>query len=516
MTTTNNLISIHATFGALLLGGLLAASSSGVLCVQCVIYIKSCRSDSHHIKLVVALVWLLDTLHSFALCHGLWIWFISNYGNQDISEYIPISVAFAVVITALITIIAHGVFSWRIYRLNNNNFWMILPIMILAIFRLICACVTGAEMSLLGNFTEFRERFKWLFSLGLTFAVLADLIITLMMMKTLKKTKAKSISLNAVIDSLIMYTLENGAITSIASILSVIFWLAMKNLVFLGLYFVIAKLHANSVLAVFNYRQELRRTHANLDNIVELDPARFGFGSYLQAPHITMGLNVSEHSLQCPTHSMHCTCETGQRRNVRSVNGGHAGHIRTRSCNPSMMSVAGSHLLSSSPSPSTPKSATSLSFVHMQMNRMSGGSGRDGGGAISPGGVGSPRRTHFVTHSPGNIGTAQFFLPQNPRRSSLHIGSPTGEILSVFLPRRPATSGVVNESRPNVSRQVSDSRDVPRRLFRGGGGDDNGSGGSGVDTVVEVKRTVESHSDYETSTASSTSATLEVDMEAEK
>ncbi|KAF5385536.1 hypothetical protein D9757_006727 [Collybiopsis confluens] len=92
-----------------------------------------------------------------------------------------------------------------------------------------------------------------------------------------------------------MHTLENGAVTSIASIMSVVFWLSMQDLPWLT--FCHRKTpRKNSILAIFNYRQELRRTHANGGNILDLDPARLGFGSYLQSPVITLGFNMRAHS----------------------------------------------------------------------------------------------------------------------------------------------------------------------------------------------------------------------------
>ncbi|THV01289.1 hypothetical protein K435DRAFT_836909 [Dendrothele bispora CBS 962.96] len=63
---------------------------------------------------------------------------------------------------------------------------------------------------------------------------------------------------------------ENGAITTVATMLC---WLAMDNLVFLGLHFVISKLYAGSVLAVLNYRARLRRVHESAlsRSLVDLD-----------------------------------------------------------------------------------------------------------------------------------------------------------------------------------------------------------------------------------------------------
>jgi hypothetical protein len=114
-----------------------------------------------------------------------------------------------------------------------------------------------------GNFAVFRQHYEWLWSLGLALSTTVDVLITCSLFTLLWLSRSRSLSLNGVLDSLIVYTLELGSLTGFATIIAMICWLVYKNnLVFLGLYFVIAKLYANSMLASLNMRDGLRRTHA--------------------------------------------------------------------------------------------------------------------------------------------------------------------------------------------------------------------------------------------------------------
>ncbi|KAJ2927036.1 hypothetical protein H1R20_g10065, partial [Candolleomyces eurysporus] len=80
------------------------------------------------------------------------------------------------------------------------------------------------------------------------------------------------------VDTLALYTLENGALTCFAAIASLLCWLLMPhNLIFMGLHFVIAKLYANSLLASLNMRHQLLQIHGGLD-----DPPRNGVHAYGQ------------------------------------------------------------------------------------------------------------------------------------------------------------------------------------------------------------------------------------------
>ncbi|KAJ7589655.1 hypothetical protein C8J56DRAFT_37419 [Mycena floridula] len=95
-----------------------------------------------------------------------------------------------------------------------------------------------------------------------------DIIITGCLFYFLRKfrrrfTSSESMMIH-VVDTLTLYTLENGLLTRMTTTASLICWLKMPtNLVFLGLHFVIGKLYANSLLASLNTRKALRdmRSH---------------------------------------------------------------------------------------------------------------------------------------------------------------------------------------------------------------------------------------------------------------
>ncbi|OCH90514.1 hypothetical protein OBBRIDRAFT_591786 [Obba rivulosa] len=70
-----------------------------------------------------------------------------------------------------------------------------------------------------------------------------------------------------IIDMLTLYTVQNGLLTGVTTIVTLILWVALSNtLVFLSLHFCIAKLYANSVLATLNARNGLRRQQTTVEN----------------------------------------------------------------------------------------------------------------------------------------------------------------------------------------------------------------------------------------------------------
>ncbi|KAJ3900593.1 hypothetical protein F5879DRAFT_972115 [Lentinula edodes] len=282
---------IRATFGALLLGGLVAAILSGMIIAQGLNYLKS-NIDPSNIRSMVGIIVILDILHTVTIFMGLWKWFIKLHEASAAIFAVPLSISISVILTALTTIIAHGFFAWRIFKLSKRNYWLIIPIVVPAVLAFVFSCISEAEMLRLDSFPDFRRYCPWALTATLALSSGVDAMITVMMMVLLRQSRAKSLSMNDVIDSLFMLTLENGAITSLAAIICMTLWLTMNNFVFLGLYFIIDKLYGNSVLAVLNYRKHLPRTRNDgfpsrfrQGNTLEPNVVRFS-GSHCQPPPV--------------------------------------------------------------------------------------------------------------------------------------------------------------------------------------------------------------------------------------
>ncbi|KAF5365150.1 hypothetical protein D9757_011770 [Collybiopsis confluens] len=249
----------EASLGAIIIGTPLAFLLTGMLLVQCYIYWKTSRSgDTWHIQSLVAILLLLDLIHSMFVWIASWKWFVT--GREKDLDKIPVTLSLSIIVTAISTLMAHSMYSWRIFKLSGRNYWITLPIMTLAVLRVVAATFSGGYMIHLKSFETFRVTAGWVISLGLALSCIVDVLITGAMMAILRRTRVKSLTMDSVIDSLIIYTLENGSVTAITTVASLVCWVAMDNLIFLGLHFVIAKLYANSVLAMLNYRQFLRRT----------------------------------------------------------------------------------------------------------------------------------------------------------------------------------------------------------------------------------------------------------------
>lgn len=310
------MVDIARNHGALLLGGLVATGLSGVVVVQAIIYFKLYPLDSPILKALVLIIWSLDLTHSGLVCAAIWNYLIKDFGFANNINVIPLSLSLTIVFTAILTFLVHCFFAHRIFLLSKRNWYLTMPILLLATFRLCSACATSGEMIQLRMFSLFKAQFQWLFSLGLALSSIVDIQITISLFILLQNSRSRSLSLNHILDSLILYTFEIGSLTCAATIVSMICWLTMgNNRIFMGLHFVIGKLYANSLLASLNTRHDLRRQrHSSRDVVIPAlesprHPDLFFHNPYLDSEIQLQQVQISvEKSITCETSgSLHAS-----------------------------------------------------------------------------------------------------------------------------------------------------------------------------------------------------------------
>jgi hypothetical protein len=224
-----------------------------------VYYFQHYQDDKPSSKLMVAVVWFLDVLHTITVFTSDWLWLIEHFGEVGISNWIPWSLGVTVVLTAMVTIIVHGFFIFRIHGLSRGNWFVVGPILVLAVVRLGFASTTCAKMLVYADFGTFVDNVAWVFTMGLVTSSILDVVITLCLLWYLGNAKTGFAGMDQIVNCLSLYAIENGLITSVAIVISLGCWLGMRhNLIFMAIHFVVAKLYANSLLATLNSRKNIR------------------------------------------------------------------------------------------------------------------------------------------------------------------------------------------------------------------------------------------------------------------
>ncbi|KIP07803.1 hypothetical protein PHLGIDRAFT_127401 [Phlebiopsis gigantea 11061_1 CR5-6] len=247
------------TYGALVVGGFLSLFLSGIVATQVFLYRRSYAGDRLRIQLMVLVVWLLDLTHSSFVIASVFHYVVDGYSDTSAINRVHWPISVTISITGFLTFLIHIFFAHRVWTLSKRNIWLTTIIGSLAFLRMVSAFGTATQLQRLKSWSAFHDHAAWIFTTGLSISASVDVITAVSLCFYLQKRRTGFSSMDHIIDSIMVYTVETGMLTSIATIASFICWLTMpQNFIFLAFHFCITKLYANSFLASLNARQLLK------------------------------------------------------------------------------------------------------------------------------------------------------------------------------------------------------------------------------------------------------------------
>lgn len=253
---------IHKTYGAQLVGTLVATFLSGMNTVQTVVYFRVYPGDTARLKVLVTAVWGLDIIHTAFLWSDLWFYLITSYGQTFEIDVIhkPDIVPGAIVVCSILVLIVHMFYVQRIFCLSHRNYWITMPVFILVLCDVVCSIGAAILLYRFHNFLGFIDSgYAWIFSLGFIFAAVSDMVIMVILFVLLRISRQRAISLNNVIDHLVLYILETGSLTAVMAIAIMIMWLTEQRTdIYLGIYMSLPKVYATALLGLLHTRYYLR------------------------------------------------------------------------------------------------------------------------------------------------------------------------------------------------------------------------------------------------------------------
>ncbi|TFK32561.1 hypothetical protein BDQ12DRAFT_616846 [Crucibulum laeve] len=233
---------IANTYGALLVGVLFAIGLSGIVAVQIILYFKLYLKSKCGVAVLILIVYrVLDFCHSGFICAAMWDYFIINFGNASEIDSIPLWVIIlSVLFTAILTLFVHRCAGIHYISCTIS---IRVPRIVSSLTGSIFKNLQYELWHLLPNYVSWlTENWQWVFSVGLALSSAADIWVTLSLFFLLRSSRSRSLSLDHIIDSLILYTLEIGTLTCLVTIISMIFWVTMhNNLIFLAFHVTIEK-----------------------------------------------------------------------------------------------------------------------------------------------------------------------------------------------------------------------------------------------------------------------------------
>ncbi|KAJ7053902.1 hypothetical protein C8F01DRAFT_504812 [Mycena amicta] len=246
----------QAKIGAALAGCLASVGLSAVLGFQTFLYFQIFPMDTLKYKLLVIWIWLNDTAHTILICATIWNYIVHHLGNMDnILPSLPATIAF----TAITTLSVNIFYTWRIHKMSGGNLLLVGVLSLLCLARIGLAFTTAVEMLLTKTFNNFNKRFSFLIVCGLSVSAATDIVVSIARYYYLRNLRQGYPGTQEMVDAVVVFTINDGCLTCAVVIASIACLLRMPdNFIWLGIYFTIAKLYSNSVLATLNLRNWYR------------------------------------------------------------------------------------------------------------------------------------------------------------------------------------------------------------------------------------------------------------------
>ncbi|KAI0706407.1 hypothetical protein C8Q76DRAFT_800846 [Earliella scabrosa] len=251
------------TFGAMLVGTFIGLVLYGIVIHQTYRYFRLYTDDNVWLKALVAIVFALETFHIVSSTHICYFYLVSNYYN-------PMRLLTGVwsinSLTATSGIVIFATQMWVSLTFTPISYvgsfeYMNAPASLLVVYTYWGAdaffSIATAKAFIKPVFADFEDS-AWLISAGAGMAQGADMLLTTVLMVVLRNGHTGVKRVDSVLDTLMLYAMNTGMLTSIVNSLSLVFSLLLpKTLVFGATGVIATKLYANSLLAALNARKSL-------------------------------------------------------------------------------------------------------------------------------------------------------------------------------------------------------------------------------------------------------------------
>ncbi|KAJ3925223.1 MAG: hypothetical protein NXY57DRAFT_1032451 [Lentinula lateritia] len=252
------LVNIDNTYGSLFLAVITEVGLMGITTMQAWIYwLRYSDRDRFLIKAVVLIVWCIEFLRSCFAVHAVYHYVIVEWGNPDALEDSIWSIDINMPLTAIIQIIVHCYFAYRVKILSKDNWLLIGSIIVLALANFVMTIALCAESVIAEIFSNIQGPKKLtgeFATAALSTAIAADVTITFSLLFYVSRFRSQVDEKRTLpmMNRLIFYLINIGIVTSVGDIVVLILsniHTASPTLKYYALYEVVGNFYANSLLA---------------------------------------------------------------------------------------------------------------------------------------------------------------------------------------------------------------------------------------------------------------------------
>ncbi|KAJ7229072.1 hypothetical protein GGX14DRAFT_616637 [Mycena pura] len=255
-------LDLSLTMGPIIIGAFLCVFLFGLICMQTVNYLKSFPNDSLSSKCIVISIWALQLVYTACICQGAYTMSVTDFGQISALLFAPWGLNAAVIVGSLIDHGARAFFVARIYRVTKA-LCISLFLWTTIAFLLGVSLVLGAEAIRSKSIPITAEKWRWLYELLFFGDAALDIVDACVLCFYLKMQSraAFSQSTTALVDQLVVYTLQTGLFTSFVALAAAIsFKVAPEDYIWTVFYMAMPCTFVSARLAYINNRKNMSQT----------------------------------------------------------------------------------------------------------------------------------------------------------------------------------------------------------------------------------------------------------------
>ncbi|GAW00426.1 hypothetical protein LENED_001943 [Lentinula edodes] len=249
---------VELVFGPMLIGVYFNMILFGVLLNQMHFYFQNYKADALWIKCLVAYLFVVETANTVFDMVIMYQPLITEYGTEKAVANFPTLFMTEPIVVVLVSMPIQCFFAWRISKITKSY---IIPgfIVVLALTSATGGFITGIKVAILKLFIK-KPELHWSALLWFLPSCVADIIITITLVRSLSKRKTGFGATNTMIDKLIRMTVQTGMITAICAIGDVACFMALPvrhTAINFTWDLALAKLYTNCLMSTLNARSAL-------------------------------------------------------------------------------------------------------------------------------------------------------------------------------------------------------------------------------------------------------------------
>ncbi|KAH6909009.1 hypothetical protein BKA70DRAFT_1426160 [Coprinopsis sp. MPI-PUGE-AT-0042] len=252
----------HDTFGAMMVGVWISMVMYGITSLQSYYYFQHYPNDRKSTKILVAVLWILDTLHVVLMCHAMYYYLIDNFGNPGPLAFGNWSLISSVTVNIIIAFIVQSFFTQRIYTLCRQRKWLVTGVIGFFVFAHFAFGIeTVVFIYIKKEFTRIREISFYAAAPFAVTVVISDVLISTALCKFLNNSRTGYADTNSLINRLMVFSINRCLLICVVAVVElIVFIVKPKSLYVFAIDFIVGKLYVNALLASLNSREALRNT----------------------------------------------------------------------------------------------------------------------------------------------------------------------------------------------------------------------------------------------------------------